>query len=47
VRDTVREAGKGHLFRLDEDIKAMMLQWFQQQYREFSVEVTTYWLMSQ
>jgi hypothetical protein len=32
---------------LDEDIKAMMLQWFQQQYREFIVEEMTYWLMCQ
>jgi hypothetical protein len=30
---------KGHKWGLDEDVKAAVMQWFQQQPREFFVEV--------
>jgi hypothetical protein len=34
----LKQALKGHRFRSDEDVKAIVVQWFQQQPREFFVE---------
>jgi hypothetical protein len=42
----LKKALKGHRLGSDEDIKATVLQWFQQQPKEFSVE-GIHWLVHQ
>jgi hypothetical protein len=45
VLGPIKKLLKGHRFELNKDIKAVIVQWFEQQPREFSAE-GIHWLMS-